>query len=586
MNISIAASIFFTVAVIVYISGFWVFNKSADKISGIVWVPITCISQLCFHVLCASLLNLLGIPVNIVTLGVTDIVAGAYFWMHTKKNGLRQEYEWRLDQLLYVAILAVVVIVYTLQRYGSTLQLTYATIDPAVHLWYAMDVVNTQSVNNMFYAALNNALLIEMLAPLTTVSEYYRIFVLGEGLHLFLAGLMFYAVLQRWIRNNFLKVVAIVFSFLYLLGYPLNNSLYGFNYLGMGVTVIAYLIAVTDSYIGEESKKGFNIFLLMLGCLGIFECYMLFMPVVFLSIFFCIGWKQLHAGRLFTVNTMIEYLEIFLLPCIIGLYYAFFGVFSGDVTVTSAIAAEGAIYRDLYSNFLPLMPFALLGIYQLVKKKNFQLVSILLPLLSIFTLGMFYFGLKGKVSSYYFYKNYYLLWLVFFLVAFIGIAYLSEKSKEVVVCSFITWASVAMLYVSHLEPSLNATYPLFVPMEKADKLNDVYSMNYQLLHAGSYHSSKMDLYQYVYKNLVEIGEQVPLAGGWDDDYWYQAITNQRLALSYQHWKNEGLYFETLQNEANYVLVLYDNDLYTRNQAYFDNMEHVYENDIGFVAWIK
>jgi len=46
---------------------------------------------------------------------------------------------------------------------------------------------------------------------------------------------------------------------------------------------------------------------------------------------------------------------------------------------------------------------------------------------------------------------------------------------------------------------------------------------------GGYPFYKMELYHYVYENLLEQGEEVvAIASWWQDDIWFQAITNQRL----------------------------------------------------------
>lgn len=586
METSFLTSVFFILAVAIFVSGFWMFPKSGKKLLGVVWIPVTAVFLMCFHVLAGGIINLIRLPVNIVSVGFADIALGVFFWQNILRKKEKQIYEWKKEQFLFLGLLGAATAAFAIFRYGTGLELNYYTIDPAAHLRDAMDVVNKQQVQNMFYAALNNALLIELLAPLAVVSEYYKFFLLAEVLNLFLSGAMFYALIQRWCQNRFTKAAAFIAAFLYTAGYPLNNALFGFTYLGMGVTIIACLLLLTDSFIEEKLNPGINIFLMMAGCLGIFESYMLFMPVVYFAVFFCIAGKRYKQKRLFTVKTVTDYLAIFLLPCILGLYYGFFGVFSGDVTVGSAISAEGAIYRDLYSNFLALAPFAMIAVYQMVKKKIYQTLNIMLPMMMVFMAGMFAAGIKGKVSSYYYYKNYYVLWLLVFLMAFIGISYLSEYAREVVVCCFLSWGAVALFYVTRLEETLADRKPLFVPMQKADQLNDVYSFNCQLLMFPGYPSYKMELYQYVYENLLAKGGTVPIAAGWEDDYWYQAVTNQRLSEELQHWKNEKQYFKFLEKEGDMILVLYDNELYTKNQKYFDSLERVYENGMGFVAKLK
>lgn len=587
MKVSIFTSVFFAICLFTVFSGLYFWKKTDKKQNGIIWIGFTAVTVMCFHVLVAAVINLIHIPVNIVTLGIADLVLGGFFWYRVVKKEEKQELRFEWCDLLFFALLVLVVLVFAVKRYGTGLALSYATIDPAAHFQDAMNVVNRQKVANMFYASLNNALLIELFGAFTAVSNYYKIFILADIWNFFLAGMVFYGAIRRYGKDRFTKIAAMAVTFLYLFGYPLNNTLFGFVYLGMGITIIAYLVAMTDCFLKEEGNRYFLIFCMSLGCLGIFESYVLFMPVVFFSIFLIYAWKMYRKKMLFSKETVVTELAIFLIPCIFGLMYTYFGVFSGDTTVGSAIANEGHIYRDLYSNFLPFLPFALYGFYKHFKARELSVLNLLLPFLSVFVLALFGMGMVGKVSSYYYYKNYYLLWLFVFLWLYIGIASIEKSTRGIIVCCFGVWALVAGMYLVNAEERIQARNELFAPMKKADQLNDVYSYNYQILCTPGYDGKKVELYQYVYKNLLQKGiDAVPLAGYWEDDYWYQGITNQRLE-GYNYW-NEGekKYFSRLEKEAEYVLVLKESEFYDKHKKYFDKLEKSYENEAGFVAKVK
>ncbi len=588
MNISYGASIFYFIAVMSLIIGVYKIKKSDTELYGSIWVPISIISVTCYQVLIAAILNLIHIPVNIISIGIFNVIVSIILWyiIISKKNSQKYIYE-KID-VAYLVILIIIIGVFAYQRYGINLNLHYLTIDPAAHLKSAMDVVNGQRIDSMFYASLNNALLIEMLGAFTSVSSYYKIFVLADVLHLFLAGLMFFGVIRRYFKNTFLKVAGVITSIVYLLGYPLNSTIFGFIYLGMGVTIIAYLIVVTDEFVRDNMNKWFCIALIFLGCLGIFETYVLFMPVTFFSILACILVKQYKNKLLFSVDTVITGLAIFLIPCIIGLLYTYIGIFGGDTSVGSAIATEGAIYRDLYSNFLLIIPLAIYGYWNYIKEGKNRLVFYMFPILSIFILVMFYRGIKGQVSSYYFYKNYYLLWFIVFLLVFIGISYLEKKTRMLLVLGFGMWAFTGFFVVFNMEARIQEKNFLYCESPKASMYNDVYSFNRDGIGLPGYPVEKVELYQYVSTQYLESGEEdvVPLAGYWEDNYWMEAITNQRLS-GFDYWNyNDDMFFENLNDRANYVMVLTDSEFYSNYEEYFNSLERVYENSIGFVAKVR
>ena len=113
----------------------------------------------------------------------------------------------------------------------------------------------------------------------------------------------------KWIN----VLLSAFFVFVYMIGYPMCSMIYGFTYLGMGVTVVGMLIILTDMYLKEDMGKWMNIIFLMLGCLAIFECYVMFMPVTFFALITCIFVKQWKMHKLVSRDTVVTCLAVFLI---------------------------------------------------------------------------------------------------------------------------------------------------------------------------------------------------------------------------------------------------------------------------------
>lgn len=587
MNITWYASVFFLLCYSSLFWGLYSIKKSENALVGSTWFGLSIVLTMCLHTFGAAVICLVKIPVNLYSIGILDLLVSIFLFYCIKKQGERQTYQYHAVDGLAIIIIGVIVIAFLEKQYGFSLSIHYQTIDPAAHFQSAMDIVNNQTVSSMFYSALNNSLWIEFLGPLFTVSTYYKIFILSDVIQLFLSGLLFWCVVRKYCSTLFIKAGALIITVLYLVGYSMNNTIYGFVYLGMGVTIIAFLMCVTDLFLEQSADKKILIPMLMLGCLGIFECYVLFMPVVFFSVFFSIAAMKIRDKKLFSKEMVIECFQIFLIPCFVGLLYTYLGIFNGDTSVGSAISTEGAIYRDLFSNFVPFLPLAIFGFIMNLKKKKIETNMFLLPLLAIFIAGLGYLGLKGKVSSYYFYKNYYLLWLLVLVMVVQSLVYVTGQAKIFLASYFAVFAMVCGMYLTNFEGKVQAKNSLFSLTIKANTYLDVFAYNYSELGSESYLDSKMQLYQYVYQELLSKGQTiVPLAGYWEDDYWYQGITDQRLS-GYAYWNyGEEYFFEQLEEEAEYVLVLYDGEIYENNQQYFDSLEKVYENEGGFVAKVN
>lgn len=583
---SIGASVFFGIAVLALYAGAFLWEKEEERVSALEWAVILAVLLGCYHTLAAGILDLVHLPVNIWTVGVCDLFPAGFFWWRIIKKKQRQKYEFKIVDGIFLAGLALGIAYIARVHYaGTALLVNYASVDAGVHFRTAMDVVNSQTITSMFHDTVWNALLIEFLGPLTTVDYYYRWYVLGELVNLALSGAVFYAIARRYMKDWFTMAAGVVLSGIYLVAYPLNSTLFGFSYLGMCVTVIGMLIAVTDLFLKDRLNRWFAIGAMMLGCLAVFESYVLFVPVVFFSVIFCIFRKQLHRKKLFSGETVMICLAVFLIPCIIGLWYSYRGIFSDGVTVTSAIANEGGCYRELFSNFLFFLPGGILGYVGLCKKRENRVLVFLTPLLLVFTLALFVQTLNGSVSSYYYYKLYFPIWLVLLALNFYGVVYAAGQTRGVIASVIGVWCAMVVFCLFSVEAKIQNKAPLMVQTNRAVGYVDIISFNYTYLHLPGYSPLKLDLYHYAYQELLAQGEEtVPAVIDHLDTFWFIDVTDQRFrGWDYSSMMNEELYQRLEETGCNYIVVLKDNMLYVNDQEYFDSLERVYENEAGFVA---
>ena len=546
----------------------------------------------CYHVFIAAVINGIHIPVNLVTFGIFDLVAAVYFWLPVYKKKETQKYIYGIVDVIFLILVVVAVVWFARNRYyGFHLSINYKTVDPAPRFREAMDFVNDQSISRMFYAQVVNGTMIELLAPFERVDYYYRFYVLSDVVQLLMSGVMFFGVIRKYIKGKFLAAAGVIASLIFLLGYPLNSTIYGFTYLGMSLTLVAMLFVVTDLFMEERLTKWFHIFLLMLGCHAMFQCYALFMPVTYLAIIFAIFLKQYRKKILISKDTVVTCLAVFLFPCISGLWYTYMDVFvKDDVSVGSAISAEGAIYRDLYSNFLPFLPLAIYGFVKLIQSRKNKMISWFAPFFAAFTLGMFGLAYHNRsVSTYYLYKDYYMLWLIVCALAFYGVYRMTKEARVVTACYIGTWAFVLLFYVSGLENRIYNNNNLFMDSIKGPQYNDLVCFNLNTMKEPPYAEPRMAMAHYIYEELLETGKTdkpVPCAYNDDQFYWYEGVTNQRLS-DYMYWKSDyDTFKENLEENCDYVSVMIDSRIYVDNQEYFDSMEKVFENEIGFVAKVK
>lgn len=95
---------------------------------------------------------------------------------------------------------------------------------------------------------------------------------------------------------------------------------------------------------------------------------------------------------------------------------------------------------------------------------------------------------------------------------------------------------------------------------------------------------KLELYKYASDAYQpDVNNNVLVFGNELEEGWFQTLTDQD---SPKCNGDINTYNEIVSTgKAEYVCVLYG-DAYQTNQAYFDSLEKVYQNGVGFIAKIK
>ena len=589
MNPNIFATIFYCVTFIFLFSSLFFIKKTEKKLNVLVWIAVALMSICGFQVFVAALINLIKVPVNIISLGFVNGIAGAFFWYQVRKNNEKQKYYFDKWNIAGMAVLVVLMALFVYKTCGLEFAPHYLAVDAAAHYKMAMHIVNTESVYGMYFAALHHGIIIELFGIFVSPAVYYKLFVISDMMQLLFTWVMFYCLIQKYAKDRFLKAAAIIVTVLYGMGYPANSTLFGFVYLGTGITIITYLMIVFEWFVDEEFKKEYSIALLSLGCLSIFESYVLFMPVVFFAILFGMFCIQFKKKKLVSVETIKYGLSIFLMPTILGLLYTYLGTFGEgtNTTVSSAISAEGGIYRDLFSNYAILIPFVLFAFVNLIKEKKNKLIMWMLPLLLVFIFALLITTLSGVTSSYYYYKNYYMLWLVVFEFFFIAITYFEKEIRLFLAFGFLTWGGILFAFLINAETAIQNKVPLLVPGVKAGVYNDIYGFNRDAMSLPRYPGFKLDLYRYANENLLKDDVVVAIASSWEDWYWMEVITGQTLDNGYHHWDTgEEVYFNTMYEDADYVIVMYESQIYQNNIDLFSEFERIHHNGMGMIIKVK
>ena len=435
---------------------FLVFKKSDKELNLIKWICIFLVGIYAYNITICMLLGILHITQNIWLLSIINTVIGGTFLYKTIKKHECQKYKTsKLSIVSFLIILILFGVMFVKDLYIYKGGITHYVIDSAIHYRAAEHYSENLELfvfteDKTFFdfnimqtgAYINDGILMNVVNDITGLEKIY-IYQIFETLTMFLGGLAFYSCFIDKIKTKRGLLGSLVLFALYMYGYPYNSWFYGFSYLSVGIGMTALLLSLVEMLYSEENiKKTLVISMIVIAGMGLMFSYCLFIPAIFTAICLYVFYKELNDKntkkylKIFGKDTLIL-TSLLLLVTAFGIGYLFIPSFiiEGQQNLVSALQEEGGIYAERYRNFIVYIPFAVMYIFELVKKaKNKELeYQDFFSVIVVGFLGLFLVGeMFDIVSQYYMLKIYFILWIVIFNIAIELVnKYINEKNIRI-----------------------------------------------------------------------------------------------------------------------------------------------------------
>ena len=300
---SIAATIIYIISFIAWIGAVFWLPRTKEKENGLIWLIVCFVLYECWAAFIAGLMSLAHIPVTIISVSVANFVLAAIIFtmfkrldcfagarndghsiiarsgsdevIHRGRWALRQRFSFSAVDIAFAVCLAAFCIYAWYVRFGQEAAIIYATIDPADRFSRAVGILTDRTVigpyPNMYFGHITNALFMGAAEPFFHGVYMVRAFIIKDVINIWLAGMLFYSALRQLSDKPFAKVIFFILGFAYTLGFPWNNQLWGFGYIGMAVTLII-LVQMGARFLKDERQApaiGFIIIAAGCFCVGI-----------------------------------------------------------------------------------------------------------------------------------------------------------------------------------------------------------------------------------------------------------------------------------------------------------------------------
>lgn len=567
------------------------YPKKDKKVMLLTELSLSIISVLCYGVIVARGYSLIGVPVNILTISISYMCACAILLIALLRKKAIQKLYYDRWQVFAVLIFSAVFLFFEIKTFSYELRASFVNMhDAAGHFGMAMEVLRKETVSKMPFSPFHNAMMIEVVSPWLPEYKYYKGFILADSLHYYFELIFFYSLTLEFNHKKSSKYVSIVITLLYWIGYPLYSYVIGnFVYWGWGVLLCGYVIYLARKIIEEKIGKIYYIGV-VLGLIGIVECYMLFAPMILcaLGVLWCPKiWRDISRNKNI-VFVVVGVLSI-AIALVAGAIYTFFGK-QGIAGVFQALQEEGWIYSNLGSDFVLTLPIIIAFIFSLREKKQYSAYMIVL----LCTIGVMVFMLLLTsikiMSAYYYCKYYYVIWFFWWLVVLNGIDEIDVKPDAVQFVKVYGWVLVIAYTCCFIR--LDKMVPEQLLENNAGLLGtSLYTFNFSFLDKDyeeyKYSSDSMDVNRFVKEILID-NEKRTIMINYDEcrneALWYRAMTGDPTTnyIMGNYWDEEWKVLIEQSDQYDYFVIPKISSFYQENIDYFEQYSPVFENDDGLI----
>ncbi len=576
-------------AVVYAISVFWMvlglysIKKTEIKLSGVNFISVAVFSFFCYQTALAGLLQMIGIEVGNKSLGILNILVGCILWYFIIKKECRQKYYFNKWDAVANAIMILAILVLATRQFGKGLNIFnyQCTWDSSVHLSWAREAAKQHSLPGMYFNALNMGVWLECVYAFVPYATGCELYIITDLVTLVLDAGLFWCLIRRYINDKSMYIVGIVCVLAYVFGYPLNNMVFGTSYLGSGNLCVIFVVLLYDIFKMGKANKVILGLMLMLTVFSLIKSYVLFLPVVLISIYIYIFVFLYEKGKI-TRNGLMA--VVILSAAVAAGGYAVLKDYFWNAI--SGLALEGQIYRNLATNFVLFIPFIL---FVLVKKYRTFLGIMLIVTLGYIAVFMACV-LNGKVSGYYYFKNYYVLWFLSFYNAFIIVS--ENINRQNCVKFYIAGCSLlAVFSVSKVENKLGGyTDPWYGQVfgeSRVSSLFDIYNFNFDNMAREAVDTGTRELFGEVARMNSYVDETIFYVGIHDYAIHkvFYALANQP-EINTDDVASPEDYIRKIKETSKYVCVLEPERDTWDITDYLSTLEVVYKNDKGYIAKVQ
>lgn len=580
------ASVLTVLLFIIGILGLLLFPKSEKRMNGVKIVIMGVMAVLCYLAFCAGICNKLGIFIDLKPAIAALVLMDVLLWGGIIYKRKVQKLFWRVSDIVSLLLLGALVIGISVHIFTPELALQYWNVDAGSHFKYAARIVyEGKWTTNIYFSAYVDAFFIWLFSPVLSPILYFKAFIIADIFMHVLEIWLFYCLIITMSDRKSVRIMAPVFSAGYFFGYPAYSFMSGnFVYWSNGVMILIFIIYALLLIEKHGKLLKYSIPLLLLGAYANTCCNKLFVPInsfaLFVALFVII--LQKNKNRLNKKMLVKGILAVLILgAAAAGIYLAVWG---GSLqSLFDVLAVAGGSYSSMYADLIFFLPALFYVCYDAIsQKERFRTVISVSVCMLICTIAMYMLWYNHLMSTYYYYKIYYNLWLCGWLLVVSALDIVAERRQLAGFLSCFGMAAVlCLLTLTDYDGKMEAYKEDYQSFYATKQMFSIYGYNMDSLMTDykvrRISDQTLDVFNYAMEELAEENVRI-ITSNWDTQVWHDALDWEHPnGYSFNNYKFPEILRKLDKKEVTAIIVLKADKEYERYQDYYSRCIVVYEN---------
>lgn len=583
-------SIIFIISFMWVAAGLLLYPRREQRENVVTIIPVVVLTILCIQMIGVLILEKLSIAITLKSSMWILILVGSGLWLGIIRRKKFQALICPWRDVLLLGLAMMIVLMEAFHMFAGVSRLSYRNDDAQAFFGMAQQVVRGKTLqglyNGTYFNAYMNALLIELGQPWLRMVDTYKMFILGDVLiHLLEIGI-FYSVLAKLCRQKAVRCFLPVICLFYFLGYPTYSFMSGnFIYWSTGGVLFLYLIYSLIGLQNRWEERWCYYGMLAFGIFGSVVCnrlYAIINPLCMLFALFCIIMEKKHllVGK---SRKLVFSLVLAVVGVVVVLSHN--RIWNLLMLICERLQDDGANYAVLYKEIVLFIPVVIcLVVYGYRNKIASPIVGVISVPVILISAGMLWLCVQKYISVYYYYKIYYCLWIVMWLMAVTVLDTLIQEGHGFYVLSYASFV-ICLALNQPLVESETGDNNYFLMYRDNLKCFQMDYAGQELQQSGRYTPRKLlDDYQYLADQYCADGICfLSDSGNYMQGRWFATILNSSEEVYYSIYSSVVEYYLSGAVPYSYIVMGKQSGIYGESIALLNDINIEYEDEMIVVV---